>query len=140
MADIVDRITRSRMMAGIGPSNTAPEIAVRRYLHACGLRFRLHDKRLPGRPDIVLAAPHIAVFVHGCFWHRHPGCRFATTPATNSEFWANKFEANISRDAVKATQLKELGWTPLVIWECEARDVGVLDRLYWRVRAACRPC
>jgi len=117
MADIVDRITRSRMMAGIGPSNTAPEIAVRRYLHACGLRFRLHDKRLPGRPDIVLAAPHIAVFVHGCFWHRHPGCRFATTPATNSEFWANKFEANISRDAVKATQLKDLGWTPLVIWE-----------------------
>lgn len=76
MADVVDSKTRSRMMAGIGPADTVPELSVRRYLHACGLRFRLHDERLPGRPDIVFAGPRIAVFVHGCFWHRHAGCRF----------------------------------------------------------------
>jgi DNA mismatch endonuclease (patch repair protein) len=135
MTDIVDRKTRSRMMAAIGPADTVPEMAVRRYLHACGLRFLLHDKRLPGRPDIVLAGPRVAVFVHGCFWHRHPGCKFATTPATNGEFWAKKFEANTRRDAAKAALLNELGWTPLVIWECEARDASEIDRLFWRIRA-----
>ena len=136
MADIVDRQTRSRMMAGIGPADTAPEIAVRRYLHACGLRFRLHDKRLPGRPDIVFAGNRIAVFVHGCFWHRHAGCRYTTSPAANSEFWRRKFEANVRRDTAMAARLEVLGWTPLVIWECEARDTDELDQLYWRVRAA----
>ena len=130
MADIVDRKTRSRMMAGIGPVDTAPELAVRRYLHGCGLRFRLHDRRLPGRPDIVLAGPRIAVFVHGCFWHRHGGCRFATTPATNSEFWKRKFEGNVRRDATTAAQLDLLRWVALVVWECEIKD---LSRLTQRV-------
>jgi len=135
MADIVDSKTRSRMMAGIGPADTAPEVSVRRYLHACGLRFRLHDKRLPGRPDIVLAGPRIAVFVHGCFWHRHAGCRFTTTPATNADFWARKFAGNVKRDTAKAALLEGLGWTVLVVWECETRSVEALDRLYWAVRA-----
>lgn len=135
MADIVDRQTRSRMMAGIGPADTVPEMTVRRYLHACGLRFRLHDKRLPGRPDIVCAGSRIAVFVHGCFWHRHVGCRFTTSPGSNSDFWRRKFEANVRRDTAKAALLVELGWMPLVIWECETRDTDKLDLLYWRVRA-----
>lgn len=131
--DIVDRATRSRMMAGIGPANTAPEIQVRKYLHAAGLRYRLHDKRLPGRPDIVLASHGAAVFVHGCFWHRHPGCEFATTPASNAQFWREKFEGNVRRDAAKAAALKELGWNVLVIWECQTGDVEVLETLFWRI-------
>lgn len=135
MVDIVDRRTRSRMMASIGPTNTAPEVAVRRYLHAAGLRYRLHDKRLPGRPDIVLPGHRIAIFVHGCFWHRHPGCRYATTPATNAAFWKDKFAGNARRDKAKTGQLERQGWTVLVIWECETGDVNRLDRLYWTVRA-----
>ena len=98
MADVVDSATRSRMMAGIGGRDTRPELLVRRYLHACGLRFRVHDKTLPGRPDIVLKRHRVAIFVHGCFWHQHPGCRFATTPQTRADFWASKFEANVARD------------------------------------------
>lgn len=135
MADIVDRMTRSRMMAGIGRADTAPEMSVRRYLHACGLRFRLHDKRLPGRPDIVFASRRVAVFVHGCFWHRHAGCRFATTPGSNEAFWSRKFDANVRRDAAKSAELEAVGWTVLVVWECEAQNLGKLDELYWRVRA-----
>ena len=135
MADIVDRKTRSRMMAAIGSTNTAPEISVRRYLHACGLRFRLHDRRLPGSPDIVLKRHHVAIFVHGCFWHRHPGCRFAHTPATNAGFWNGKFEGNVKRDAAKTARLEGMGWTVLVAWECETRSTDNLDLLYWAVRA-----
>ncbi len=136
MADTVDKATRSRMMAGIGPADTVPEKAVRRYLHACGLRFRLNDGSLPGRPDIVFPRARIALFVHGCFWHRHPGCRFATTPSSNSAFWASKFAANTARDAASSDRLERLGWTPLVIWECETREPEAIDRLYWRVRGA----
>lgn len=119
MADIVDRATRSRMMAGIGGKNTAPELAVRRFLQRAGFRFRLHRRDLPGRPDIVLAKYGAAVLVHGCFWHRHPSCRFATTPANNREFWQAKFAQNIARDRRNLRELRQLGWTPLVIWECE---------------------
>lgn len=137
MADVVGPRTRSRMMASIGPANTAPEVAVRRYLHAAGLRFRLHDKRLPGRPDIVLPGHRIAIFVHGCFWHRHPGCRYATTPASNVTFWQDKFKSNVRRDKAKTELLERQGWTVLVVWECETGDVDRLDRLYWSVRA-CR--
>lgn len=86
MVNDADRAARSRMMAKIGPKDTAPELAVRRYLHAAGLRFRLHCKGLPGRPDIVLPQHRVVIFVHGCFWHRHNGCRFATDPATNVQF------------------------------------------------------
>ena len=135
MADIVDRETRSRMMRGIGSTNTAPELAVRRFLHACGLRFRLHQKGLPGRPDIVFSGLRVVVFVHGCFWHRHHGRRLATEPATNAEFWVRKFEANVERDEAMATLLENANWTSLIIWECETRNVTVLEHLYWRIRA-----
>ena len=119
--DVVDRATRSRMMSGIRGKNTKPELAVRSYLHRCGLRFRLQSA-LPGKPDIVLPKYRAAVFVHGCFWHRHEGCRFTTTPASNAKFWAKKFADNVRRDAHVRRQLAQLGWRVLVIWSCELNE------------------
>lgn len=116
--DIVDRATRSRMMSGIRGKDTKPELIVRSFLHRAGLRFRLHAK-LPGKPDLVFPKYRTIVFVHGCFWHRHEGCRYATTPANNAEFWQEKFAANVRRDAKVKLQLEELGWRVLVIWSCE---------------------
>ena len=133
--DIVSPETRSRMMAGIRGRDTRPEIVVRRYLHAAGLRFRLGGCGLPGRPDVVLASRRVAVFVHGCFWHRHAGCRFATTPATRADFWERKFAANVARDANSASVLAELGWTALTVWECETRSAEELDKVFWRIAA-----
>jgi len=124
------------MMASIRGRNTLPELRVRRYLHAAGLRFRLHDRRLPGSPDLVFPAHRVAVFVHGCFWHRHPFCRYATTPASRQEFWLDKFARNVVRDQRNLLALERLGWTPLVIWECDTREVESLDGLYWQIRAA----
>lgn len=122
-------------MAGIRSRNTAPELAVRRFLHAAGLRFRLHDQKLPGRPDIVLPSRRVAILVHGCFWHRHPGCLFATMPATNSAFWVAKFDANVTRDLSKAKALSDIGWQVLVIWECETRCEKFLGGLLQRIVA-----
>lgn len=136
MTDIVDRATRSRMMSAIRPADTAPELAVRRYLHAAGLRFRVHDRTLPGRPDIVLPRHRAVVFVHGCFWHRHRDCRFANEPASNSEFWQRKFECNVQRDRDSTITLAAFGWSVLVIWECQTGDVEKLDQLYWCIRGA----
>ena len=116
--DVVDRATRSRMMSGIRGKDTKPELIVRSFLHRAGLRFRLHAK-LPGKPDLVLPKHRAAVFVHGCFWHRHEGCRYATTPANNAAAWQEKFAANVRRDAKVRQQLEELGWRVLVIWSCE---------------------
>lgn len=136
MTDVVDTATRSRMMKGIGSAHTRPEIVVRRYLHACGLRFRLHSGNLPGRPDIVLHRYRTAIFVHGCFWHRHEGCRYAAQPKTRVDFWQEKFRRNVERDARKAGQLESAGWRVLVIWECETRDTDALDGLFWRIVAS----
>lgn len=118
MTDIVDRATRSRMMAGIGGKDTAPELTVRRFLHQEGFRFRLHRRDLPGRPDIVLTRYRVAILVHGCFWHRHPRCRYATTPSSNRAFWQAKFAQNVARDRRNLRDLRRLGWKPIVIWEC----------------------
>ena len=133
MTDIVDSATRSRMMASIKPKGTQPEQFVRRYLHAAGLRFRLHDPRLPGTPDLVLPRYRAAVFVNGCFWHRHPDCRYTTTPATRREFWATKFATNVLRDRAKAAALSDAGWRVFTIWECESHDELVLDQLHWMI-------
>ena len=132
--DVVDRPTRSRMMAGIGGRNTVPEMTVRRALHAAGLRYRLHRRDLPGRPDIVLPRYQAAVFVHGCFWHRHRGCKYATTPSTRPKFWSRKFEENITRDLRQLRKLRRNGWRTFVIWECEARKPKALARLVTRIR------
>lgn len=106
-------------MSGIRSRDTKPELAVRRHLHAQGLRYRLHARELPGRPDIVLPRHRTVVFVHGCFWHRHEGCRFAYTPKSREEFWKAKLDGNAARDERDQQRLGKLGWRVEVVWECE---------------------
>nr|WP_301300721.1 DNA mismatch endonuclease Vsr [Pseudomonas citronellolis] len=127
MKDSLDQSMRSKIMKAVGRMNTKPEMKVRRLLHGMGLRFRLHQKSLPGSPDIVLQKYKTVVFVHGCFWHRHPKCRYATTPKTRQDYWLPKFNANVERDARKTAQLEVLGWRVLVVWECETRNQSVLE-------------
>jgi DNA mismatch endonuclease (patch repair protein) len=122
MADIVDKATRSRMMSGIRGKHTGPELALRRALHRTGLRYRLHVRELPGRPDIVFPRFRAVILVQGCFWHRHAGCRFATNPASNRAFWQKKFAGNVRRDRKNLLLLLENGWRVAVIWECAIRD------------------
>ena len=112
---------RSRCMSRIRGKDTKPEILVRRGLHACGFRFRLQDRRLPGRPDIVLPRYGVAVMVNGCFWHGHKGCRYASRPKSNVEFWEAKIARNRHRDEVTAAHLEALGWHVITVWECELR-------------------
>ncbi|WP_074826657.1 very short patch repair endonuclease [Paracoccus sanguinis] len=123
MTDIVDQQTRSRMMSGIRGKNTKPELALRRALHARGFRFRLHSGKVHGRPDLVLPKHRAVVFVHGCFWHRHKGCRYATVPATRPEFWRAKFDANVARDRTVRTTLLDGGWRVATVWECALRKL-----------------
>jgi DNA mismatch endonuclease (patch repair protein) len=134
--DNVDINTRSRIMSRIRGHDTRPEIDLRRYLHAVGLRYRLRCSALPGRPDIVFPSKRVVIFVHGCFWHRHPGCRFAATPKTHVEFWRRKFEANVARDARVESLLATMGWTCITCWECQTNDPIALDEIAWRILAA----
>ncbi|MFP4164854.1 MAG: very short patch repair endonuclease [Chitinispirillaceae bacterium] len=113
---------RSWNMSRIRSKNTKPEIMVRSVLHRMGFRFRVHYSKLPGCPDIVLPKHRVVIFVHGCFWHRHPGCRRATTPGSNKAFWKKKFERNVARDQEKRKDLEELGWRVLTIWECSVLE------------------
>ena len=119
--DTVDAATRSRIMRAVPRSNTAPELLVRQALHRLGLRYRLHVRGLPGSPDIVFPGPRVAVFVHGCYWHRHDGCRLATTPKSNADFWQGKFRDNLSRDGRVVEQLEGDGWAVIVAWQCEVQ-------------------
>lgn len=126
----MDKVTpqqRRTNMARVRGKDTAPELRVRRIAHRMGLRFRLHRKDLPGRPDLVFPKYRAAVFVHGCFWHRHARCPRASTPATRVEFWQAKFEANKARDRRQIQALQELGWRVLTIWECELKDEGFVE-------------
>ena len=128
---MVDSLTpqhRSWNMSRIRSKDTSPERAVRSLLHRLGYRFRLHRKDLPGNPDIVLPKYGTVVFVHGCFWHRHPGCKYATTPRTRTEFWQQKFDRNVERDARAAAALRERGWRVIVVWECELKNLDALAR------------
>lgn len=124
--DIVDSATRSRMMAAIRGKNTGPEIVVRRYLHAHGYRFRIHRKDLPGKPDIVMPKLRTCIFVHGCFWHRHPDCKYAYTPKSRLDFWLAKFAKNVERDLAAQSALRALGWNVVIIWECETKKIDSL--------------
>ena len=112
---------RSRNMSAIKSKNTKPEIAVRKLLHSMGYRFRLHRKDLPGSPDIVLPKYKKVIFVHGCFWHRHQNCKYASNPKTRREFWEKKFKENIERDKKTQEKLKNLGWKTKIVWECEIK-------------------
>ena len=126
---------RSANMARIGSANTSPELAVRKLLHRLGYRFRVHRRSLPGTPDICFPGRKKAIFVHGCFWHRHEGCHRTTTPRTRTSFWEDKFEKNVARDRANLDHLGELGWAVMIVWECEtvnpdalaARLAGFLD-------------
>lgn len=115
-------------MAGIKGKNTRPEMAVRKLAHAMGFRFRLHRKSLPGSPDLVFPRLRRVIFVHGCFWHRHPGCRLAYTPKSNTKFWLDKFEGNMQRDALALEALDALGWEVLIVWECEVSNLPALTQ------------
>lgn len=121
---------RSRNMAAIRGRDTLPELAVRKILHRLGYRFRLHRRDLPGTPDIVLPKYQAVIFVHGCFWHRHPGCKFTTNPRTRSKFWEHKFRQNIDRDIRSQSAISSMGWQVIVVWECEVKDLeGLSSRL-----------
>lgn len=114
-------------MSGIRGKNTKPEMLVRSALHKMGYRFRLHKKDLPGKPDIVLPKYHTVVFVHGCFWHRHSGCKYTYTPKSRSDFWDEKFKKNIERDLTNREELQKAGWVVLTVWECETKNAYLLS-------------
>lgn len=129
MTDIVNKATRSRMMSGIRGKDTKPEMIVRRFLHHAGFRYRLHMKDLPGKPDIVLPKYRTVIFVHGCFWHRHPGCPLAATPKSNEKFWRDKLDGNVERDQRNVSALEDVGWRVFVVWECETGSISILEKL-----------
>lgn len=119
------------MMSGIRGKDTRPEMMVRKYLHRQGFRYRLHDRNLPGTPDLVLPVHRAVVFIHGCFWHRHFGCKYATTPSSNAEFWQRKFNANVLRDQMVVNKLRDGGWRVILIWECGLRRGLTEVELAW---------
>ena len=134
----MDRISprhRSWNMSRIRATGTSPEKTVRSALFKGGLRFRINVRDLPGKPDIVLKRYRVVVFVHGCFWHRHLGCKFAYTPKSHSEFWETKFRRNVERDREVEAQLRQAGWRYLVIWECEVSDDSRLQALITEIRS-----
>ena len=137
--DRLSKEQRSWNMSRIRGKDTRPEMIVRRMLHAMGIRYRLHRASLPGKPDIVLGPRQLVLFVHGCFWHRHPGCREATMPAANRDFWLAKLEGNAARDIRHHAALRKLGWRVAVIWECQTRQPEKLARLLARLTAVNRP-
>jgi DNA mismatch endonuclease (patch repair protein) len=135
---MVDRLTpqhRSWLMSRVRSKNTTPELIVRRIAHALGYRFRLHSKDLPGKPDLVLPKYRAVIFVHGCFWHRHPKCRKASNPTTRIAFWVDKFERNVARDAENRRLLRRAKWRVLTIWECETKREDRLRRILQRFLA-----
>ncbi|HVT14709.1 MAG TPA: very short patch repair endonuclease [Thermoanaerobaculia bacterium] len=138
MTDSISPEARSRNMQRIRSKDTAPELAVRRALHGAGLRFRLHQNNLPGKPDLVLRKYRTVVFVHGCFWHQHPNCIHFGVPSSNQAYWAPKLERTAARDKAHREALEALGWRVLVIWECEAGGAA-LAKLARKVRRPLRP-
>lgn len=126
--DTVSKAVRSRNMSRIRSRDTMPERVVRSLLHRMGYRFRLHGKGLPGRPDVVLTRYRTVILVHGCFWHRHKMCPYASIPKTRKQFWRTKFNANVARDRVVHSELRTLGWHVVVVWECELRNMERLGK------------
>lgn len=128
-------------MSRVKGRDTGPELAVRRAAHALGLRFRLNRRDLPGRPDLVFPKHRVALFVHGCFWHQHPGCRRARVPQARPEYWIEKLRRNVERDAAVGPALEAMGWHPVVVWECEIKDPTALAAiLRARVHDPDAPC
>ncbi len=128
MTDVFSRSKRSWVMSRIRGVHTVPEKRVRSFLHGRGFRFRLHVRSLPGCPDIVLPRHRVVVFVHGCFWHHHAGCKNAVYPRTRAMFWRKKIDGNVLRDKKTVRSLRKLGWRVLTVWECKTADVGTMER------------
>lgn len=139
MVDHVSRERRSAIMSLVRDRDTAPEIVVRKAAHRLGLRFRLRGRGLPGRPDLVLPKWRTAIFVNGCYWHRHPGCKRTTIPKSNPEFWMRKFDSNVRRDAANYVRLTEMGWRVIVIWQCEIGRPPNLELAISALRAHFEP-
>lgn len=133
MADVHDPATRSYNMSRIKGKNTKPEVLVRKFLFAQGFRFRLHDKKLPGTPDIVLPKYKTAIFVNGCFWHGHQECKYFVLPKSNTQFWNDKIAKNVKKDIINQIRLVEMGWKVILVWECELKDVDSLTNLIKRI-------
>lgn len=129
MADVHDKATRSYNMSRIKGTDTKPEMLVRKYLHAKGIRYRLHNKNLPGNPDLTLTKYHTVIFVNGCFWHGHNGCKYFVLPKTRTKWWQKKIEETIKRDSKAFEKLSELGWRSIIIWECELKPQWRNDSL-----------
>lgn len=125
--DTLTPAQRSKLMSHVRSTDTSVELRVRRLVHGMGFRYRLHQANLPGKPDLVFASRRAVIFVHGCFWHRHQNCRYATTPKTRVAFWKAKFKRNVERDAETLNALNKLGWRALVIWQCEFSDCPILE-------------
>lgn len=131
--DETSKAVRSRTMRAVKSKDTGPEMIVRRFLHAAGLRYCLHDARLPGTPDLVFPSRHVALFVHGCFWHQHTNCPAAARPKSNSDYWSRKLDSNIARDIRQRSVLEAEGWLVLIVWECETRSQAALSNLLRRI-------
>jgi DNA mismatch endonuclease (patch repair protein) len=129
MTDVFSKSKRSEIMRAIGQKNTKPEITVRRVLHRMGFRFRLHRADLPGTPDIILPRHRKVIFVNGCFWHSHEGCTRAILPQTNRYFWERKIQQNKLRDRKKMEELEKSGWKPIVIWQCQTKNLSQLQEI-----------
>lgn len=139
MADVHSTAQRSFNMSRIRSTNTKPELLVRKFLHAQGYRYRLHDKKLPGKPDIVLPKYRTLIFVHGCFWHGHQGCRYYVVPKTRTDWWLNKINTNISNDDKAITALKKEGWNIITLWECSLKPAMLektLNKLLKKLQVA----
>jgi len=121
MPDVHSKATRSYNMKQIKGKNTRPEMLVRKFLHALGFRYKLHDKSLPGAPDLVLPCLRTVIFVHGCFWHKHENCRYFVVPGTRRDWWMDKIGKNVANDRKAGTALVELGWRVLIVWECDLK-------------------
>lgn len=138
MVDFLSPAERSERMSKIRGKNTRPELTLRKALHGAGFRYRLNDRKLPGRPDVVLPRYKTVIFVHGCFWHRHNGCSIATTPKSNTTYWLDKFERNTHRDRANTRQLEERGWKVIVVWECELGSKSRIEQCIDRVTGLIR--
>jgi DNA mismatch endonuclease (patch repair protein) len=134
MADVHDKDTRSYNMSRIRNKDTKPEILVRKFLFANGFRYRLNDKKLPGKPDIVLPKYKTVIFVNGCFWHGHENCKYFKLPATRTELWKEKIEGNIKNDIIKHDQLREAGYKVIVIWECKVKNKSIFEIIINEIR------
>src|SRR6185369_11354952 len=128
MADKLSVERRSANMRAIRSNGMKPEMVVRRAVHALGYRFRLHRKDLPGKPDLAFISRRKAIFVHGCYWHQHPGCREGRPPSSNVDYWRPKLQRNVERDQQSVEQLTDKGWQSLIIWECETKDADALSQ------------